>query len=240
MNDRKTDPPEDRTGTEPAPEGVPPLHTADRRRRWLASLGKILRVIGVVVAAAYPILVWFGLSHLRIRTLALVLLVLLIPSYLSRLRFDLKSFLRILPMPLALGALLVVAALVEDRRFMMVMPVLINLVLFVGFVSSLRGMPMIERFARMQVGDDLSDEEVAYCRGVTWLWSLFFFANGLVSLALALFGTLEQWTLWCGLLSYVAIGLFFGAEFVVRSWRFRRFGDGLLGRVLSRLMPPRR
>ena len=37
---------------------------------------------------------------------------------------------------------------------------------------------MIERFARMQV-DDLSEEEVLYCRRVTMVWCALFLLNGI-------------------------------------------------------------
>ncbi len=186
----------------------------------------------------YPLMVWYGLSRFQIRPFALIMLAVLLPLHLRRLRLDRTQLLRMLPAPLAIAALLILAAIVEDHRFVLGLPVMINLVLLVGFGSSLRSMPLIERFARMQV-DDLPADEVAYCRLITWLWCGFFLLNAAIALALVLGGTLEMWTLWNGLLAYVTLGLLFGVEYLFRTWRFRRYGSTWHDRVFSRVWPPR-
>jgi uncharacterized membrane protein len=216
--------------------GAPP---PPARPRWLRTAVAALGVVGVVAVVAYPVAVWLGLSRLAIRPLALVLLAVLLPTQLARLRLDRRQILSLLPVPAGVAALLVLAAVVEDRRFVLSLPVLVNAVLLTGFAASLRSVPLVERFARAQVGDDLSAGEVRYCRTVTLVWSAFFLGNALVSLALALFGTVAAWTLWCGLLSYVAMGCLFAAELVVRKVRFRRLGPGPLDRLLARLLPAR-
>ena len=59
------------------------------------------------------------------------------------------------------------AALFDDGRLFLFVPVLINAALLVGFGRTLvNGPSMVETFARLR-GRDLSTEEVVYCRIVT-------------------------------------------------------------------------
>ena len=125
-----------------------------------------------------------------------------------------------------------------STRFALLLPVAINATLLVAFASTLfRGPPLIERFARLTV-NDLSEAELRWCRGWTIAWSAFFVVNGGVALALALAGSLWAWTAYNGLVSYIAMGMLFGIEYTVRKYRFGRFGDHALDRMLSRILRP--
>ena len=201
-----------------------------------------LGVASGLLLAAYPILVYLGLTRWSARGVGLVLLAVLLPPHLIRaLRRDRRQHLKaVLPLPLGIAAVLFLAVAVDDQRVVLALPVLINVVLLTTFASTLRGeVSMIERFARMQV-DDLSPAEVTYCRRVTWLWCGLFVVNGVVIGALAITGALELWTLWTGGVAYGLVGLLFGVEYLVRKARFRRYGDGLHDRLFARLWPPRR
>ena len=195
--------------------------------------------LSVALVLAYPALVLLGLARLGARGLGLVLLVVLLPVQLIRLRGERRRHLAAaLPLPLSIAAILVCATIVEDHRLILALPVLINGALLAGFAASLRRPPsMIERFARMQV-DELSPAEVAYCRRVTVLWCVFFGLNGLVTLALAVAAPMRWWALWSGGLAYAAMALLFAGEYLERKRRFRRFGprwhDRVLARVFSR------
>lgn len=189
---------------------------------------------------AYPLLVYFGLSRLSVRALGLVLLALILPTQALRLKGARREhFKAVIPLIIGVIALLLVAAIIEDHRFILILPVLINTLLLVGFASTLRGpVTLIERFARTQV-DDLSPDEVTYCRKVTLIWSAFFACNALITLGLALMAPLSWWTIYSGAIAYVAIGLLFASEFVVRKARFRRYGPGWHDRFFAKIFPPR-
>jgi uncharacterized membrane protein len=56
----------------------------------------------------------------------------------------------------------------------------------------------------------------AYLRGVTQIWFGFLLANAAIASALGLWGSLQQWTLWTGLVSYLLMGALFLGEL---AWR---------------------
>jgi 3-hydroxymyristoyl/3-hydroxydecanoyl-(acyl carrier protein) dehydratase len=89
---------------------------------------------------------------------------------------------------------------------------------------------MVEVFARLR-HEHLDEEQIAYCRKVTVLWSAFFLLNGSISLGLAVRGDLEAWTLYNGLIGYILVGLLFAGELVYRHFRFaaRRQAAALAG-----------
>ena len=188
---------------------------SSRRTPWLG----ILAGIGM---ALYPAAVYFGLTRgAPARVVSLVLLAGAAVTLGFRLRRATRTdWLAVLPAPIAAAACGIAGALLDDARFVLVVPVLISAVLLAGFAHSLRGGPtMIERFARMQ-DPDLTPEKVAYCRTVTQVWCVFFVVNGATAAVLALAAPLEWWALYAGVLSYVLIGALFAGEHLVRAVRF--------------------
>lgn len=200
---------------------------------------KVLAVSNAILVAGYPLAVYFGLLHLSARSVGLLLMALLLPGLVLKFRGarreDLVAVARV---PLSVLAVVTLAAVFDDKRFVLAMPVLINLVLLYGFASSLRSTPMVERFARMQ-DPSLGPEQVRYCRSVTKVWCGFFVFNALVCGALALFASVSAWALYTGLIAYVLIGVLGASEYVVRKARFREYGPHLHDRLLARLFPPR-
>lgn len=206
-------------------------------------MGKGLRVlVGVVTTTLvmlYPLAIWFGLTNFSARTVGLWILALLVPSALYRFRKARREdVLAVLRVPLAVAVVVGLGVLTDDARFVLAMPVLVNAVLLVTFASSLRGVPMIERFARMQE-PELSDAQRAHCRQVTWAWVGFFFVNGTIAALLALFASRFWWAAYNGGIAYGLMGVLFAGEYVLRQYRFRKYGDGLHDRLLSRILPPR-
>jgi uncharacterized membrane protein len=101
-------------------------------------------------------------------------------------------------------------------------PVMVNATLAVVFaVSLLRPPTMIERLARLQ-DPALPPEGIPYTRKVTWVWLAFFLVNGAIASYTAYWGTLEQWTLYNGIISYVLMGLLFAGEWCVRQSVIKR------------------
>ena len=80
---------------------------------------------------------------------------------------------------------------------------------------------LVERMAALG-GETLSPAIRLYCRRVTMVWALWLAINTLIAAALAIFGSLEAWALWTGLLSYLVMGLIFAVEFILRRLLRRR------------------
>lgn len=188
------------------------------RQPWRAA-GRVLAGLALL---AYPGLVWFGLTHWRPRVLALVLLALLAPLAMHRLRGSSQHALRELALlPLVTLAALACAALLDAADAMLAVPVVMNSLLLLAFGSTLRrgSRPMVERFARLQQ-PALTSAQQAWCRRWTWLWCGFFLLNGSTALVLACFAPLAWWAFYNGLLAYLAMGLMFAIEWVLRRRRF--------------------
>jgi uncharacterized membrane protein len=108
--------------------------------------------------------------------------------------------------------LLTVSPLMAARAY----PVAINLAMAAVFAASLRYPPtVVERIARLSE-PDLPPEGVVYTRQVTGVWVGFLLVNAAISLWTAIWGSLDQWALWNGLLSYLAMGALFAGEYLVR------------------------
>ena len=97
-------------------------------------------------------------------------------------------------------------------------PVLMSLGFATLFLHSLWSPPvMIERFARL-AEPDLPDSARPYLRKVTLAWIVFLLANAAAAAWTVLYGTIAQWTLYNGLISYLLMGAMFGGEYLVRQW----------------------
>jgi len=123
-------------------------------------------------------------------------------------------------------------------NLLLLVPALVNGVLLVSFGRTLVYPPtVIEKIARTMT-KDLSSNEVLYCKNVTVVWCLFFTLNGSTALFLALFSSLEVWTLYNSVVAYGLMGLLFLVELIYRHWRFSRFVATPLDPLLRRIFPP--
>lgn len=120
---------------------------------------------------------------------------------------------------LAIGVaalLLMLGGLGHAELGMRAYPVAVNAIMLVAFLTSLwRGMPMIERLARLRE-PDLPPEGVRYTRRVTWAWCGFFVINGTLAGWTALYADLATWSLYNGVISYGLIALMFAGEYLLR------------------------
>lgn len=102
-------------------------------------------------------------------------------------------------------------------------PVVVNLAFFLVFAASVFHPPtVIERIARV-TEPMLPMAAVRYTRNVTLVWCAFFVLNGAVALATVLWASDAVWTLYNGFLSYVAMALLLGVEWLVRPRMKARF-----------------
>lgn len=177
----------------------------------------VVKILGATVLAAYPLAIWAGISMAGSRTAGLIALGALIIVLPSRIRASPE----LLAGGIALVVLVLLSVALDDPRFLLALPVLMNLTLLAGFgVSLLDGrVPIAERFARM-TNEDLSADRERYCRSVTRVWCGFFLANACVSLALALFSSLAVWALYNGAIAYGLMGTIFVGEYAIRKIRF--------------------
>lgn len=182
----------------------------------------VIRIAVTILVAAYPIAVWAGISTGGNRLAGLaVLVVLAVAISLGSLGRKGTPPRELWGSGIALVVLVLLSIWLNDHRFLLAMPVLVNAILLFGFGTSLLAgrRPVVERFARM-IHKDLSPERADHCRSVTKVWCLFFLVNGLVSLYLALFAPLSAWALYTGGIAYLFMGALFAGEYAIRKIRF--------------------
>ena len=201
---------------------------------WFVSAA---RTIAALAMLAYPLVVYFALTGRGPRFAASLLLVFLAPILFVRLagRGD-RSAGTIALVPLITAGLLAASAVLDDAGFAVAVPSVVSAVMLVAFgITLLRGMPMIERFARLQ-DPDLTTDEVRWCRLWTGIWTGFFAFNGTTAGVLAAAGMTRAWAVYSGGVAYGLMGLLFASEWTIRKARFRRLGDSLPERLLRRLL----
>ena len=121
------------------------------------------------------------------------------------------------------AALLLIAVMILvglDRpgiRYVRLYPVIVDAMIFLLFFGSLfTRQPLVERIARAMEGD-LPPHGVVYTRRVTCVWSVALLLNTAVSFYTTWWTSLAVWAFYNGFLSYLLIGILFGAEYLVRS-----------------------
>ena len=229
---------EERDAAAPKATGGPgraPSASAVARPEFLE---RASRVVTLLFTLGYPVLVALSLAFLSARKAALILLGVFAAARMKTLRKDLAQARGFVALFASVAALLVLAALLDDPRFLLAYPSLVNAALLLHFGWSLWGIPIAERFARMEVSDpaELGEGGVRYCRRVTVVWCGFFALNGGIATALAIFAPRPLWAIYTGGVSYALIGLVFAVEYVVRKALFGLFGPGVVDRTLARLL----
>jgi len=144
--------------------------------------------------------------------------------------------------PLALYALLRRGALALDTALaFQLLPAALSAAFLAAFAWTLRpgAEPMITRAARAMERDEIPARILPFLRSTTIVWCVFLAANSVIITLLALYAPLAWWTLWTGVIAYVAMAALLLGEYVVRKVRFRWYRDGLLDRFWRRAFPPR-
>ncbi|MFP5393831.1 MAG: hypothetical protein ACLGI6_20165 [Gammaproteobacteria bacterium] len=175
-----------------------------------------LSVLAAVLTALYPLVLWFGQGRVEPRHLALLLVVLAL-ARLPALKVGGSARYLVAGALLLAGAAVLANAALPLKLY----PVLVNAALLAAFGASLASpQSMIERLARLRE-PDLPPAAVAYTRNVTKIWCGFFAVNGTIALVTALWMSAAAWSLYNGVIAYVAMGVLFGVEYLVRL-RFKR------------------
>ncbi len=177
-----------------------------------------LKIAAGILAVAYPVAIFFGLQYFEPKYLALFLAAILLLRFLSSGRkSDSVSKKQVLILSV-IGSLIVLFTWYSNSTSgLKLYPVLINAAFLSVFLMSLFYPPtVVERLARLKE-PNLPASGVIYTRKVTIVWCTFFLINGAIALYTALFSSMKIWTLYNGLLAYIAMGCLMGGEFLYRK-----------------------
>jgi uncharacterized membrane protein len=183
-------------------------------------MARIFEVGLFAVSLAYPFLVYFGLRVLPPADIAIGLAALLAARIGFASRQNRSEILPYLFAGFALLIIIIRSPIIGLKTY----PVLLSLTFGAIFAYSLLWPPtVIERIARLQ-HPELPLEANSYLRKVTMAWLGFFLINASISAATAFSGSIRVWTLYNGLISYLAMGALFAGEFLIRQRVYQRLG----------------
>lgn len=200
------------------------------------------KIFDAAVLVAYPAIVYFGLTRLGVRWTALILLVLVGRRFIALALGDRGTSRIVILQAVAMAAIIGAAAVSGSAFALRITPLCVSLTFIAQFAASLKGAPLIERFARL-ARPALPPEHAAYCRRLTEIWTAVLALNSLLLLGAAFIEDEAIWTLVVGPMSYGMLGLVFAIEYLYRKRRFQEFDAKnpldrlllpLLGRRLGR------
>jgi uncharacterized membrane protein len=99
--------------------------------------------------------------------------------------------------------------------------------------------PRIASFARLERGE-LPPDLARYTRGLTWLWTGFFFASAAIGLLLAALAPLNVWSAFVNVGSYIAVAGLFVGEYLYRKLRFPQYPHASLAKIVRMVAQDRR
>lgn len=175
------------------------------------------------MTALWPVILYLAYNGQWLyEAIALMLLLIAIRLGLLLYARDRSSSRRLIVIAIAGGSLCSAALLTNSLTPALWYPVAVNASLLLIFGLSLfKGMPMIERLARLKE-PHLDQHGVAYTRKVTIVWCCFFAINGAIAVFTVLKNDIFLWGLYNGCISYVLIGVLFVTEFIVRYFVRKR------------------
>ena len=94
-------------------------------------------------------------------------------------------------------------------------PVIVNSFIFCVFFSSVFCEETIIQKIAKKMDGELTDFSRNYTRKLTYVWCIFLFVNLSISFA-TVFMSPKVWELFNACISYIALGVMFGVEYIVR------------------------
>ncbi|MCF4172707.1 hypothetical protein [Vibrio sp. McD22-P3] len=178
----------------------------------------LLTILSAIVIFAYPFAVYFGAERFGLQAISLILITVFVVRIVSSKQAKFKELKQLAWISGLTGITLsVLGALFKQHGWLTFYPVVVNLCMLAVFAISLtQPQSIIERFARLQE-PDLPASAISYTRNVTKVWCAFFIINAGIALYTC-FQTLEVWTLYNGLISYLAAGSLFAGEWIIRQF----------------------
>ena len=175
-----------------------------------------LKILSAVLLVTYPLFIYIGLKYLPLFFLA-PMIMLICAIRIVTLQSNIKEWLWVMRTVLVLTVILCGFALImRSASWMLYYPVIVNIIMLCVFSYSLIKPPtMIERFARLQ-DPNLPDAAIRYTRKITQIWCGFFIMNGTISIVTTQL-SIEYWTLYNGLMSYIFMGILLAGEWLYRK-----------------------
>jgi len=178
----------------------------------------LLKICIAIVVLLYPLAIYFGLQQFEPKYLAILLTILVLVRGLflsSNLLKHLKgSWFLLMLAGLTIAAL---SFIQNSTLGLKLYPIIISSSFLLLFTYSLFKPPtVIERLARLQ-DPDLPDSGIIYTRKVTIVWCCFFIVNIIIASYTVFYTTIETWTLYNGLISYLLMGSLFLGELLYRK-----------------------
>lgn len=180
----------------------------------------LVRVLVTAFFFAYPFIIYFGINYLPPSFFGLALVALLAIRFGVLLPEERLLFLPILAVFLGYS----LATVIFDSTTMLLLyPALVNFSLCLVFASSLRhGESLLLRVVRAR-GAVLSEYTPRYLYRLTALWAGFFIFNGVISIWTSTL-SMQAWTLYNGLISYLIIAILGASEWVFRRHYKKKMG----------------
>lgn len=185
-----------------------------------------IKIASALLVVLYPLLVFSGLYYFSAspKTFALlamgIVLVYFIVNTNNAKAGGFKS-LQFWSLIIFVSVISIVSFFTENLGYFKFYPIIVNVVMLVGFGSTLKKPPnMIFRFASLDKKVKESDNQqpiIDYCYKVTIVWIVFFMLNGSIATATVIWGSDKIWAIYNGIISYILIGLLFGIEFIIRK-----------------------
>ena len=180
----------------------------------------MVRALLAAFFVSYPFLVYFGIQFLPPSFFGLVLIVLLAMRLGVLLPDERRVF---VPMLLVFLVYAAATAISDNAKMLLFYPALVNFSMCIVFLNSLRGdESLLLRIVRAR-GVEINEYVPRYLYRLTALWAGFFVINGLVSIwTISL--SLQAWTLYNGLISYMVVAVLAGGELLFRRHFKKRKG----------------
>lgn len=188
----------------------------------MTSKGLLVRALFLLCVALYPLLIFFGLRYFPPGVVGLLLIVLLAFRF-GVLTSEEKPVLA--PMLVTFLAYAALAAVTGSKILLLGYPALVNFFLAAVFANSLRqAEPLLLRLVRARKVK-ISAYAPRYLFWLTATWASFFVINGLLAVW-TLTRPIEIWTLYNGLIAYIAAGTLMGGEYLFRAYYKKRKNIG--------------
>jgi uncharacterized membrane protein len=180
----------------------------------VSSKSQPVRILFLFSLALYPPLVFFGLRHLPPGAIG-VLLVVLLAFRFGVLSPEEKPVL--VPMLLIFLAYAALAVATGSESLLLGYPALVNFSLAVIFTNSLRHPePLLLRLVKARKVR-ISSYAPRYLFWLTAIWAVFFVINGSIAVWTTM-RPIEIWTLYNGLIAYLAAGTVMVGEYLFRIY----------------------
>ncbi len=183
-------------------------------------LRKVLFLVLSAISLAYPFLVYFGLNYFGPIVFALILFAFLLIRFIVTQQFRQISQWVLL---VVVGGFCALVSFFNSAELLRYYPVLMSLGVASLFVWSLTtSTPLIERLAKLAKQEPSAGAK-HYMFVLTIVWAVLLVLNAMVAAYTACCLSLQQWTLYNGLISYIIFGFFMVVELIYRRFYKRRF-----------------